>query len=163
MVSGRSKWLRCLSSNLCVAQHHQTLVHTVWCAPLWCTQFGVWWSWRGGGLQAFSGSPQIHSKCLPHSQPRCQPHSQHQLLTISTHVSLKSSDPDFFEQPAHMIKCPPCTASPPPFIYTLCSASTCTPICQQAGALLIASVARLFQHRLELILSCNFCLHTCLF
>ena len=140
---------------------------------LWCTQFGAH---RSGAHSlvyggAGGGAAFRPSQARPKSTPSvflilsraANPTLNIQLLTISTHVSLKSSDPDFFEQPPHMITCPPYTASPPPFIYTLCSASTCTPICQQAGALLIASVARLFQHRLELILSCNFCLHTCLF
>ena len=75
------------------------------------------------------------------------PHSQ----TFSTHVSLNPPPtpiPDFFIHElaaAHMITCQPYTAWPPPFIYTLCSASTCAPICQQPAALLIASVANIFQ------------------
>ena len=149
----RSKWLRCLSSNLCVASTQ--LWCTVWCTVLVHTALvqTVLVHCRGGGrggLQAFSGSPQIHSKCLPHSQPHCQPplSGLHTFSMPATRLS--QSDPHL----TLSIFAPRLTwshvsltwhAPLPPLIYTLCSASTCAPICHQAGALSMALVARLFR------------------
>ena len=56
--------LCCLHPALVHSLVHTALVQTV---LVHCRGGGR------GGLQAFSGSPQIHSKCLPHSQPHCQP------------------------------------------------------------------------------------------
>ena len=140
---------RCLSSNLCVALHHQTLVPTV----------GVWWSWgRPSGLLRLAPNPlQVSSSFSAALLPApTLKHSQHTSLSILLRPPSRTFSSTSL-QPAHMITCQPYTAWPPPFIYTLCSASTCTPICQQAGALLMALVASLFAAHSsgqELISSC---------
>ena len=132
--------LCCLHPALVHSLVHTALVQTV---LVHCRGGGR------GGLQAFSGSPQIHSKCLPHSQPHCQPplSGLHTFSMPATRLS--QSDPHL----TLSIFAPRLTWShvsltwraPLPLIYTLCSASMCAPICHQAGALSMALVARLFR------------------
>ena len=133
---------RCLSSNLCVALHHQTLVLTTLVPTV-----GVWWSWgRPSGLLRLAPNPlQVSSSFSAALLPApTLKHSQHTSLSILLRPPSRTFSSASL-QPAHMITCQPYTAWPPPFIYTLCSAATCAPICQRAAALLIASVASIFQ------------------
>ena len=210
MVLSYSKWLSCLSWNLCVALHPallytlvytlvrtllhallHTLVNTLWCT-LWCKLSGAHCSAHfGANFGAHSGAHSIAqswrivevevgaafrpSQARPKSTPsvflilnpapaptlniRGCTHSQWP-PHVSLNPALRPPSRTFSAtslQPAHMITRQPYMAWPPPFIYTLCSASMCAPICQQAGALLMALVASLFAAHSsgqELISSC---------
>ena len=85
---------RCLSSNLCVALHHQTLVHTTLVHQTLVHTVGVWWGW-GAAFRPSQARPKSTPSVFLILSRAASPHSQ----TFSTHVSLNPPPtpiPDFF-------------------------------------------------------------------